>query len=53
MAEKKYPNDDLKQWIYIRDLDKKYEKRICDKYGITEDQKNTILAEGLMKNWPH
>ena len=53
MAKKKYPNDAMKKWDYVEELNKKYEKRICDKYGITEDQKNTILAEGLMKNWPH
>jgi len=52
MAKKKYPNDAMKKWDYAEELDKKYEKRICDKYGITEDQKSSILVEGLMKNWP-
>ena len=53
MAKKKYPNDAIKKWDYARELDKEYEKLICDKYGITEHQKSSILAEGLMKNWPH
>lgn len=53
MAKKKYPNDAIKKWDYASELDKNYEKRICDEYGITEGQKSSILAEGVMKNWPH
>jgi len=51
MAKKKFPNDAIKKWDYAEELDKKFEKRICDKYGITEGQKSSILAEGVMKNW--
>ena len=53
MAAEKYPNDAVKRWDYVEELDKEYEKRICDKYGITEQHKTSILAEGIMENWPH
>lgn len=53
MAKQKYPNDAMKKWDYAKELDKKYEKEICKKYGITENEKASLMEEGIMKNWPH
>ena len=52
MATGKYPSDIMKQIDYMRELDKKYEKQICDKYHITDKQKLSITAEGVSNNWP-
>jgi hypothetical protein len=52
MATRKYPSDIMKQIDYMRELDKKYEKQICDKYHITDKQKLSIIAEGVSNNWP-
>jgi len=53
IATKKYPSDIMKQYDYMEELDKKYEKQICDKYNITDDQKSSILSEGVSNNWPN
>jgi hypothetical protein len=52
IATQKYPSDWNKQVDYMFELDKKYEKKICDKYNITDDQKSKILGEGVSNNWP-
>ena len=52
MATRKYPSDFMKQIDYMEELDKKYEKQICDKYHITDKQKLSIIAEGVSNNWP-
>ena len=59
IAEQKYPSAFRKgieyirkQTYYMRKLDKKYEKKICDKYNITDKQKNSIVVEGVTNNWP-
>ena len=52
IATQKYPSDWSKQGDYMFELDKKYEKKICDKYNITDDQKYEILGEGLSHSWP-
>ena len=52
IATQKYPSDIMKQADYIEELDKKYEKQICDKYNITDEQKRSILGEGVSNNWP-
>jgi len=52
IATRKYPHDWNKQDDYMSDLDKKYEKQICDKYNITRDQKYSILGEGAKNGWP-
>lgn len=52
IATQKYPSDWSKQGDYISELDKKYEKKICDKYNITDDQKYEILGEGVSHSWP-
>ncbi len=41
----------MKQSDYMEELDKKYEKEICDKYNITNDQKLSIIGEGVSNNW--
>ena len=52
IATQKYPSDWSKQGDYMSELDKKYEKKICDKYNITDDQKYEILGEGVSHSWP-
>lgn len=52
IATQKYPSDIMKQYDYMEELDKKYEKQICDKYNITDEQKRSILSEGVSNNWP-
>jgi len=52
IATQKYPSDIMKQYDYMEELDKNYEKQICDKYNITYDQKYSILGEGVENNWP-
>lgn len=52
IATQKYPSDIMKQYDYMEELDKKYEKQICDKYKITDEQKISILGEGVSNNWP-
>ena len=52
IATQKYPSDIMKQYDYMEELDKKYEKQICDKYNITDEQKSSILGEGVSNNWP-
>jgi len=52
IATQKYPSDIMKQADYMEELDKKYEKQICDKYNITDEQKRSILGEGVSNNWP-
>jgi hypothetical protein len=52
IATQKYPSDIMKQYDYMEELDKQYEKRICDKYRITDEQKRSILGEGVSNNWP-
>ena len=52
IATQKYPSDWSKQADYMLELDKKYEKKICDKYNITDDQKYEILGEGVSHSWP-
>lgn len=52
IATQKYPNDIMKRIDYMSELDKKYEKEICDKYNITDNQKANILGEGVSNNWP-
>lgn len=52
IATQKYPSDWSKQDDYIFELDKKYEKKICDKYSVTDDQKYDILGEGVSHGWP-
>ncbi len=52
IATQKYPSDWNKQGDYMSELDKKYEKKICDKYNITDDQKYEILGEGVSHSWP-
>lgn len=51
IATQKYPSDWSKQGDYMFELDEKYEKQICDKYNITDDQKNSVLGEGVSNNW--
>jgi len=55
IAEKKYPWDsaDIKKQVEYEDmLIKLYEKEICDRYNITDKQKNSIMGEGIDNNWP-
>ena len=52
IATQKYPSDWSKQGDYMSELDEKYEKKICDKYNITDDQKYEILGEGVSHSWP-
>jgi hypothetical protein len=52
IATQKYPSDIMKQYDYMEELDKQYEKQICDKYKITDEQKRSILGEGVSNNWP-
>ena len=52
IATQKYPSDIMKQQDYMLELDKKYEKQICDKYSIADEQKWSILGEGVSNNWP-
>lgn len=52
LAKQKYPSDIMKQFDYMSELDKIYEKKICDKYNITDDQKSGIIGEGIQNNWP-
>ena len=51
ISTQKYPSDIMKQSDYMEELDKKYEKKICDKYNITDEQKLSILGEGVSNNW--
>jgi hypothetical protein len=52
IASQKYPDDIMKEIDYMTELDKKYEKEICDKYNITDKQKSSIIGEGATNNWP-
>jgi hypothetical protein len=52
IATQKYPSDWSKQGDYMFELDEKYEKQICDKYNITDEQKYEILGEGVSHSWP-
>ena len=51
-AERKHPDDIMKQIDYQDMLNKKYEKEICAKYKITHDQYLQIMVEGVINNWP-
>lgn len=61
IATQKYPSEMpspsfetlMKQSDYMEELDKKYEKEICDKYNITDKQKLSIIGEGVSNNWPY
>ena len=52
IAYHKYPDDFMKEFDHMTELDKKYEKKICYKYNITDKQKSSIIAEGALNNWP-
>ena len=52
LAEQKYSSDVMKRYDYMRQLDKKYEKEICEKYNISDKQKAKIFEEGIENYWP-
>ena len=51
ISAQKYPDDFVKQAGYLRELDEKYKKEICDKYNIMQDVISSIIVEGLLNNW--
>ncbi|MFO7970461.1 MAG: hypothetical protein R6U40_01780 [Desulfobacterales bacterium] len=52
IAAQKYPYDWSKEADYMYELDEKFEKEICEKYNISDNQKYSILGEGVKNNWP-
>jgi hypothetical protein len=51
-AERKIPHDEAQQFLFARELEKRYTAEVAAKHGLTDIQKTELFLEGEAKGWP-